>query len=104
MKNGIEQGIDRGLSYAPYSDLIWMYLRDELDLHAVPGLRRYIQCHTIPGGYGDAVSMLRKLDYPSWNVQVNVSYNLFGSQADAQFARARVQRTMAAVTARAWSG
>jgi isocitrate lyase len=24
VKNGLEQGIDRGLSYAPYSDLIWM--------------------------------------------------------------------------------
>ncbi|MFL1894976.1 isocitrate lyase [Aquimarina sp. 2-A2] len=24
VKNGIEQGIDRGLSYAPYADLIWM--------------------------------------------------------------------------------
>ncbi len=24
VKNGVEQGIDRGLSYAPYSDLIWM--------------------------------------------------------------------------------
>ena len=24
VRNGIEQGIDRGLSYAPYSDLIWM--------------------------------------------------------------------------------
>jgi len=24
VKNGIEQGIDRGLSYAPYCDLIWM--------------------------------------------------------------------------------
>jgi isocitrate lyase len=24
VKNGIEQGIDRGLSYAPYADLLWM--------------------------------------------------------------------------------
>lgn len=24
VKNGLEQGIDRGLSYAPYADLIWM--------------------------------------------------------------------------------
>ena len=24
MKNDLEQGIDRGLSYAPYADLIWM--------------------------------------------------------------------------------
>jgi isocitrate lyase len=24
VNNGVEQGIDRGLSYAPYADLIWM--------------------------------------------------------------------------------
>jgi outer membrane protein TolC len=47
---------------------------------------------TIPGGYVDALRLLFNRDYPSWNVQFNVSYNLFGSQADAQFARARVQR------------
>ena len=47
----------------------------------------------IPGGYSDALSLLRKLDYPSWNVQATVSYNLFGSQAEAQFARARLQKT-----------
>ena len=56
---------------------------------------------TIPGGYGDAVSMLRKLDYPSWNVQLNVSYNLFGSAADAQHARARVQRNQSQARLRA---
>ena len=47
----------------------------------------------IPGGYSDALSLLRRLDYPSWNVQATVSYNLFGSQAEAQFARARLQKT-----------
>ena len=57
--------------------------------------------NTIPGGYGDALSMLRQLDYPSWNVQVNISYNLFGSQADAQFARARVQRNQSQARLRA---
>jgi outer membrane protein len=51
--------------------------------------------NTIPGGYGDALGMLRKVDYPSWNVQFNVSYNLFGSAAEATHARARVQRTQA---------
>jgi outer membrane protein len=39
------------------------------------------------------LSLLRKLDYPSWNVQATVSYNLFGSQSEAQFARARLQKT-----------
>jgi outer membrane protein TolC len=45
--------------------------------------------------------MLRNLDYPSWNLQVNVSYNLFGSQADAQYARARVQRNQSQARLRA---
>ncbi|HUE85592.1 MAG TPA: TolC family protein [Vicinamibacterales bacterium] len=57
--------------------------------------------NTIPGGYGDAISMLRQLDFPSWNLQVNVSYNLFGSQADAQFARARVQKNQSQARLRA---
>jgi outer membrane protein TolC len=57
--------------------------------------------NTIPGGYGDAISMLRRLDYPSWNLQLNVSYNLFGSQADAQYARARVQRNQSQARLRA---
>jgi outer membrane protein len=56
---------------------------------------------TNPGGYTDALRLLRNLAYPSWNVQVNVSYNLFGSPADAQFARARVQRNQAQARLRA---
>ena len=57
--------------------------------------------NTIPGGYGDALRLLRNLDYPTWNLQVNVSYNLFGSQADAQFARARVQKNQSQARLRA---
>ena len=56
---------------------------------------------TIPGGYSDALRLLFNRDYPSWNVQFNVSYNLFGSQADAQFARARVQRNQSQARLRA---
>jgi outer membrane protein len=56
---------------------------------------------TIPGGYNDALRLLWNRDYPSWNVQFNVSYNLFGSQADAQFARARVQRNQSQARLRA---
>jgi outer membrane protein len=48
--------------------------------------------NTIPGGYTDALRLLTARDYPNWNLQFNVSYNLFGSQADANYARARVQR------------
>ena len=48
---------------------------------------------TIPGGFSDALRLLTNRDYPNWNLQLNISYNLFGSAADAQHARARVQRT-----------
>lgn len=57
--------------------------------------------NTIPGGYSDALRLLTNRDYPTWNVQLNVSYNLFGSQADAQYARARVQRNQSQARLRA---
>ena len=57
--------------------------------------------NTIPGGYNDALSLLRRLDYPSWNIQATVSYNLFGSQAEAQYARARLQKTQSQTRLRA---
>jgi outer membrane protein TolC len=56
---------------------------------------------TIPGGYADALRLLANRDYPNWNVQLNVTYNLFGSQAEAQHARARVQRSQAQARLRA---
>ena len=49
--------------------------------------------NTIPGGYSDALRLLGNRDYPNWNMQFNVTYNMFGSQADANYARARVQRS-----------
>jgi outer membrane protein TolC len=57
--------------------------------------------NTIPGGYGDALRLLRRRDYPNWNLQFNVSYNLFGSQAEAQHARARLQKGQAQARLRA---
>ncbi len=56
---------------------------------------------TIPGGYNDALSMLGVRDYPTWSAQLNISYNLGGSAADAQYARARVQRSQATTRLRA---
>jgi outer membrane protein TolC len=47
---------------------------------------------TIPGGYGDALSTLFNRNYPTWNVQLNVSYPIGTSSADANIARARVQQ------------
>jgi outer membrane protein TolC len=46
---------------------------------------------TIPGGFGDALRTLTGRDYPTWNMQVNLSYPLGASAADANYARARVQ-------------
>lgn len=56
---------------------------------------------TIPGGYGDAWSMLTGREYPTWSAQVNITYNLFDSAARAQAARARVQRTQSVTRLRA---
>lgn len=47
--------------------------------------------NTIPGGYSDALSYLRRLDFPAWNVQVQISYPIGTSSAEANYARSRVQ-------------
>jgi outer membrane protein TolC len=43
------------------------------------------------GGYTNALSILRKVQVPSWNVQVQFSYPIGISSADASYARAKVQ-------------
>lgn len=55
----------------------------------------------IPGGYSDALTRLVARDYPVWQVQVNISYPLGGSVADASLARARVQRNQSTAQLRA---
>jgi outer membrane protein TolC len=45
----------------------------------------------IPGGIGDAFNQLFDANFPAWTVQVNVSYPLGQSAADAAYARARLQ-------------
>ena len=57
--------------------------------------------NTIPGGYGDAWRTLTGQDYPTWNFQVNFSYPLGGSAADAVYARSRVQRNQTAAQLKA---
>jgi outer membrane protein TolC len=54
-----------------------------------------------PGGYADALALLRNLDYPNWNFNVTLSYPIFGSQATAQHARARLQRNQTLTRIRA---
>ncbi len=56
---------------------------------------------TIPGGYGDALTRIGNRDFPTWNVQLQVSYPLGGGAADAQHARARVQLRQAQAEVRA---
>jgi outer membrane protein len=57
--------------------------------------------NVFPGGYGDAWRTLTGRDYPTWNFQVNFSYPLGGSPADAVYARARVQRNQTAAQLKA---
>jgi outer membrane protein TolC len=45
----------------------------------------------IPGGLGDAFDQLYDADFPVWTVQVNLSYPLGQSAADAALARAQLQ-------------
>jgi outer membrane protein TolC len=56
---------------------------------------------TIPGGYPDALDVLFNRAFPTWNVALTFSYPLFGNQAEAQYARARVQRQQAQTRLRA---
>lgn len=46
----------------------------------------------IPSGYGDALSTLGRFTAPQWNLSVSFSYPLGASVADANLARARVQK------------
>jgi outer membrane protein TolC len=54
---------------------------------------------TIPGGYGDALAALRGFDAPTWNIQLNFSYPIGQSAAEANLARQRllVQQTEATI-------
>jgi outer membrane protein TolC len=55
----------------------------------------------VQGGYFDALSLLARRDFPNWNVQLNMSYNVGSSPAEAQYARARLQRNQAQARLRA---
>jgi outer membrane protein TolC len=56
---------------------------------------------TVPGGYADALRTLTGLNYPTWNFQLNVSYPLWASAADANYARARIQLNQSTAQLRA---
>jgi hypothetical protein len=46
---------------------------------------------TVPGGYSDALEMLRDADYDQWSAAVNLRYPLGNNQAKAQRAQARYE-------------
>jgi outer membrane protein TolC len=56
---------------------------------------------SIPGGYGNAWRTLTGRDFPTWNVQFNLSYPLGASPADANYARARIQISQSTAQLRA---
>jgi outer membrane protein TolC len=56
---------------------------------------------TVPLGYAYAWKTLTGRDYPTWNMAVSVSYPVGASAAEAQHARARVQRNQSAAQLRA---
>lgn len=46
----------------------------------------------IPGGYSDALTNIKNLDAPNWNIALNLSYPIGTSAAEAHVARARLQQ------------
>ena len=64
-------------------------------------LGNQVVTNTIPGGYADALALLKARDFPTWNLSVAMTYPIGGNQAEAQHARARIQRTQAQTRLRA---
>jgi outer membrane protein len=50
---------------------------------------------TVPGGYLDALTALTNRAYPTWNLSASFTYPIGSSQAEAQAARAKIQREQA---------
>jgi outer membrane protein len=60
-------------------------------LQGIGGTRINRDDNTItPGGYADALELLANRDYPTWNVQVQISYPIGPNPAAAQYERARI--------------
>ena len=56
---------------------------------------------TLPGGYVDAFRTLTARDFPTWNFQLNLTYPVGASAAEANYARARVQLSQSTTQMRA---
>ena len=50
---------------------------------------------TVPGGYFDALTAISNRAYPTWNLSATFTYPIGASQAEAQAARAKIQREQA---------
>jgi len=46
---------------------------------------------SVPGGWPDAVNMMRKFDYPNWTLGITLSYPIGHSTQDVAYARAKIQ-------------
>jgi outer membrane protein TolC len=57
-----------------------------------PGVLTGPATEVLPGGYRDALGILRNFDAPSWNFALALSYPIGTSPAAANVARARLQR------------
>jgi outer membrane protein TolC len=64
-------------------------------------LGNQVVSQVIPGGYFDALNALSDRAYPTWNLNVTMTYPIGGSQAEAQHARAKIQRSQAMTRLRA---
>lgn len=53
---------------------------------------------SIPGGFGDALTVLRRRDYPTWNVAVQFSYPIGTSASEANYQRAKITLEQAQTT------
>ncbi len=83
LRNQILPQLDLTASYATYGTGGTYLQRNAALGGAIVG--------TIPGGYTDALAILRNFNYPRWSVAVNLTYPLGMSAADAALARAKVQ-------------
>jgi len=92
LKNQTMPGIDLVSNYLAQGLGGTQYLRPNLGAPATG---------TIPGGFSDAFRTMFARDYPTWSFQVNFSYPLGSSPAEASYARARIQRNQTAAQIRA---
>ena len=92
LKNQTMPGIDLVSNYLAQGLGGTQYLRPNLGAPATG---------TIPGGLSDAFRTMFARDYPTWSFQVNFSYPLGSSPAEASYARARIQRNQTAAQIRA---